>query len=107
MQRRKRPKHHRRRREARCIQIDSEELIDGRESCGTAGHGVIRGRETIRIFVPGRGAREQQLRRHGYQVHIPKAPGETRKSLWGTEDEDYDGADKGGAEMAEAVGDPG
>lgn len=107
MQRGKGTKHHRRVGEIRRIEIHPKQRIDPRQPRRTARHPVIRGRETVAILVPRRGAGEQDLDDDAGEVDVAEGAAVDGQGAGGGEDEEDDCGDGGAAKVHDAVGEPG
>ena len=93
--------------ESRGVEIDTEERIDGLETGGITGDGVVGGCQSVRVLVPGRRAGEDDLDYDGRHVHVAESAGPDGGGAGRAPDEHASGDDDGRDVVNDAVGDPG
>lgn len=103
MERRKCTKHQGRGREGGGVEIDAEKFVDSGKAGGGAFHGIICWSQAIHVFIPRRGAREENLYHHPDQIDIAEAAGEDRDGGRRCKEEHEDRADERAAEVDDAV----
>lgn len=64
--------------ESRGVEIDAKQRIDGLETSCVTGDGVVGGRQSVGVLVPGRRAGEDDLDYDGGHVHVAKSAGPDR-----------------------------
>lgn len=70
-------------------------------------HRVVCGSEAVHVLVPRRRAGEDELNHDAGQVHVSKSSCKGGGGSGRAEEEHETGADKGGAEVGDSVGQPG
>jgi len=93
--------------EGRGIEVDSKQLINGCQAGWVANDGVIRGSQSVLVFVPWGRAREDNLDQDSRDVHVSKGACPDGQRTGRTPDEHAGTHDDGGDVVDDAVGDPG
>lgn len=69
------------------VDVDAGKLVNGLETCSVAVNAVVGGSQSVGVFVPWRGAWENNLDEDGSDVHVSKSTSPNGKGSWGTPDE--------------------
>lgn len=94
-------------REVGGVEIDAENLINASEACRRSRHAVDGGDKTMLILIPRWRAGEEKLNSNTENAHPAKSTCEYGSRARGGKDEHDERADCRGAEVADAVREPG
>lgn len=89
------------------VDVDASKLVNSLESCSVAVNAVVGRSQSVGVFVPWRGAWENNLDEDGCDVHVSKSTSPNGKGSWGTPDEHACANNDGRYVMDDTVRQPG
>jgi len=99
MERREGTKNHGRCRERRCIEVDTEELVNSLQPSWRSLDVVVGRSKTILIFIPGWSIWEHELSSNTKRIHVSKSSRVHWQRSRGSKDEHNGGSDERSGEM--------